>query len=713
MTPLEAQLRRLARALDEAALEALASKGLLRRARKDLERGPAVRVFGEAKETLFIHAAGSVVNLPGAGPAQATCSCGAADICQHILLAVLHLQQPGPGEPAAIPAGPIPADEAAEAERQLVELPREQLEQWAGPEAFRAGLKIAGQGPAVIDRGGGLLVQFPALNLQCRLVAGAGLEGAIVPGRQHDPRPVVVAAVISVQCAQGIPWSLGAGTGAALAEAGGAPRSRAGVLASCRSLLAETLACGLVRASAASQQRWATLAVSALGVNLPRLALALRSLADEVALAAARDARGDPGRLLGRLAHTQALRSALENGGENLRPDLVGWHRTRYEEAGTLALTGVAAWPWRSASGYEGLAVLFWDPATRRWNSWSDARPRHQAGQFSAVARYTAPGPWEGADTPRQVSRCTFQLRHAWRSAAGRLSGSSQSRALVTGAVKMLPASLPVYTVWAELEQHLAAQVLPGLREADPLAAMVAIRPAAWGERRFDPVRQTFTWQLQDAASQRLPLELRFDDLNEPAIRHLEKMAAPAPGQEVLVGRVARGREGLEIHPFSLWRERLGVTNLALDTNRAPPPSPANSLPHQADWEDAGEETEVPVLDTPLTRFLDEVDDLLLTLAEAGVAAVHPVRAGRLLEAGSGADRLGLGALAAVLKEAAARCFKSQSSGAERAPAALDPPPGASGAEWPDLAARAEALLRCAYVSGVFRRAQAGLPGAP
>ena len=36
MTPLESKLRRLAASLDAAALEALASKGLLRRAQKDL-----------------------------------------------------------------------------------------------------------------------------------------------------------------------------------------------------------------------------------------------------------------------------------------------------------------------------------------------------------------------------------------------------------------------------------------------------------------------------------------------------------------------------------------------------------------------------------------------------------------------------------------------------------------------------------------------------
>jgi hypothetical protein len=44
MTALESKLRQLAASLNEAALEALASKGLLRRARKDLERGGDIRI---------------------------------------------------------------------------------------------------------------------------------------------------------------------------------------------------------------------------------------------------------------------------------------------------------------------------------------------------------------------------------------------------------------------------------------------------------------------------------------------------------------------------------------------------------------------------------------------------------------------------------------------------------------------------------------------
>src|SRR5690348_9760399 len=89
MSALETKLRRLASSLDAAALEALASKGLLRRAQKDVERGIEIRLVGEAETTLRLAVGDFVVTLPETGPATATCLCPAAGICQHILAAVL------------------------------------------------------------------------------------------------------------------------------------------------------------------------------------------------------------------------------------------------------------------------------------------------------------------------------------------------------------------------------------------------------------------------------------------------------------------------------------------------------------------------------------------------------------------------------------------------------------------------------------------------
>src|SRR5256885_8562330 len=139
---------------------------------------------------------------------------------------------------------------------------------------------------------------------------------------------------------------------------------------------------GLSRISTANQQRWATLAVSALGVKLPRLALTLRGIGDEAALVLGRDARSDLTRMLSRMAQTHALCTALQNGGENPRADLVGLHRTRYDEIGHLDLIGVAAGARRTPPRYQGPPGLFLGPSPRRWELWTPSPPRHHIPPF-------------------------------------------------------------------------------------------------------------------------------------------------------------------------------------------------------------------------------------------------------------------------------------------------------------------------------------------
>ena len=53
MSALESKLRRLAASLDAAALEALANKGLLRRAQKDLERGIETAIWRRDRARRF------------------------------------------------------------------------------------------------------------------------------------------------------------------------------------------------------------------------------------------------------------------------------------------------------------------------------------------------------------------------------------------------------------------------------------------------------------------------------------------------------------------------------------------------------------------------------------------------------------------------------------------------------------------------------------
>ncbi len=78
----------------DTALEALASKGALRRAMRDLGNGKA-SIESRDETSAEIIADGQEVQMPAGGPAAATCTCPAQGVCRHKLLAVLALRDAG------------------------------------------------------------------------------------------------------------------------------------------------------------------------------------------------------------------------------------------------------------------------------------------------------------------------------------------------------------------------------------------------------------------------------------------------------------------------------------------------------------------------------------------------------------------------------------------------------------------------------------------
>ncbi len=672
MSGLESKLRRMAASLNDAALEALANKGLLRRAQKDLERNIEIVLTGEAGSTLGVNVGGFAVTISESGPASASCSCPAAGVCQHILAAVLFLQRAGP---EAIPEAPPDAGtSAASPEQELLAITPEQIEQWAGKAIFRAGLKIAAQSISRISPGLTITIHFPALNAAVHFIPGGGLEGMIASGGKSDGRELIVAAVVAFQRSLGKEWVLPEDVSLLTASAG-APRSRSEVLASCQTLLAETLTNGLSRITEANRQRWMTLAVSSLGVNLPRLALSLRGIGEEAALVVARDARSDLARLFGRMAHTHALCTALENGGENPRADLVGLHRSRYDEIGHLDLVGAAAWPWQTASGYEGLTILFWDPSAKCWNSWTESRPTHQLGDFKATLRFTQPGPWEGAESPQQLARSAFRLMNARRNQANRLSSSSKSRALVTGTATLGSQDLDTIKDWTRLEQQFKTRSAIGLKESNPLDSVFALKPTIWRDRDFDTVTQMFSWALEDSQGEIIHIEIPYDELSGPGIEFLEKVPHDSLKDALVIGRIQQSHGGLTLFPYTLHLASGKIVHLHLDQVRTAAPKKVDAHDESTEVFETEEEIEPAQLVSPtITRLLEEIDDILLAVAEAGMGALNPLRLEKTKQIAIRTDRLGLAGLSASLHNF------------------INHP-------------KTDSLLRCAYVSLTHRRA--------
>ncbi|MBL8471809.1 MAG: SWIM zinc finger family protein [Rhodocyclaceae bacterium] len=605
---LYAQLARF----DDEAFVALANRGLLRRAQKDLER-LAVTVVEQGAAAITLAVGAEQVRFDAGGPAKAHCTCSSGGVCQHILTAALSLQRtalqhaaaPAPAEGAlpvagaAEPAATLPdaqngvtaaaaaasadADDAASDARSaaalatlragLLAISAAELVRYAGKAGYRwAWQFVHDQDAEQSVRIGGhnhLVIGFAAPRVNWRYMGG-GLDALIADVKLPQLEKYRVAAVLAFQRAYGqeiTPPEPGTKArsealdlgmehradlpaGAALAD------TRTRFRAAAQQLLAEAVELGLAHLSRGMHERFATLAVWAQGAEYHRLALLMRRIADHVELLLERAGAADEHRLLDEMTLAKALLAALDSAdAKGLAPvALTGRARTRYEQSGALELLGLGASAWRSASGYLGLTMLFWCPAEQSFMSCTDARPETLA-DFDPLARYKAYGPWTGLGAPQLATGRRVQLTGAKLNAAGRLSAAAGTSAnvLAAGEQDWQADKLPLCRSWAAAARGRSQARRSLLAEPRPLQEWSFLQPARFEAARFDAAGQTLRWPLVDTEGQYLYAELAYSDYSRHAIERIEALPAGDNTRGlIVVAQLAAAREAPVAQPLSL-----------------------------------------------------------------------------------------------------------------------------------------------------------------
>jgi len=641
---------------DDASWEALANKGLLRRARKDLEKGLTIEIEETTHDSLIIKVPPFAVTMSAAGPASATCTCPSPGVCQHILAAGLYLQT------LNSPSSKAKTGPTADSIRQEIALiTPETLKSWAGAVDYRAGLTLLEKNslPTIVEYGETVVIRLMPSTIEVRFVPGAGLAGMILPKRQGKRAGVAALLALRRTLGQEIPSAVAQ---PALVDLSGTPRTKKEILESSCAVLEEAVAIGLSHVSPAVGNRLVTLAVSAQAAGLPRVSLALKTVSDEIDSILQRLARADEARLLFLISRVYALMESIRSGGEDPGSALAGINRAQYVDVPEIELSGIGAYTWLTGSGYKGLTVLFWCNQTNEFLSWSDARPDEL--QFDPRQRFFTEGPWQGAQSPQQVACSSLQLRNGRRTANGRISGSTKTSALVLSptSTEKLEFGEKLFTTWEALRRYLRSTAPLGLREPNPLDLIAVIEPQAFGARAFDPINQTFSWEVYDEIGQFITLTLPFSHWSKEAILVLEQLSPPSDKRWRFVVKLAAQNEAV-VEPISILRdesESTPVFQLSFDT-LSQPASTSNSHVIVSDLElvesAAESEAESDVeSDEPLRpanfrlyRVIDEINKRLEALAETGLQRDLAPQQQWFAQSRTETNQLGLTALAVTL----------------------------------------------------------------
>jgi hypothetical protein len=684
-----AALRRLLASFDEAGLIALANKGLVRRAQKDLEAGGLQ--LEETDAAMLVRGPGWVVTMPPEGPTRATDNTRATGTTRQILTATLYLRdswrpEEGVSEGGQLPEAPCqPGGDAARddveaLERALLRLTLEDLQKWAGKTIFREALVPIKAGlETEIERHAGLTIRLVRQEIEARLLpghlsksAGTLLDAVLTTAPRANHKRWVVTAVLALQQARGKAIDVPDETNAA--EASSAAHDRPQVLSSARGLLELMVATGLAHPSARLVERLCTLAISATSVHLPRLARLLRALADDVGLVLGRDAAADTGRLLERLCLAHALVQALTAAGPKASRLLVGQNRSQYDSVGDLQLVGVGAYPWQTASGYEGLTVLFWDVAGKRFLTWTTSRPVAAPGRFSVEDSYRHESVWPGGGTPERLSRSCFTLKQARVNGLGRLSITQQTSVAELGPTDLALLDIPgrTFASWRELHRHAVTTFPIGLAEHPPLDRVVVLQPQTWGERIFDELEQQFCWRLADDEGNMIQLTLPWAGVNEAAIEFLEALQPARDRLVFVVTRIVFRGKGLGFEPLSLLSAGTPNGHQVLNPgfDRGLIVSRHSTLLERlrkkfgrdristvlgSDDEEAATDVQSTMEGMPpgFQKRLSELEVMLLRVAEAGVGSLNELTRARFGQVAAALDRAGLAELARAVAELA------------------------------------------------------------
>lgn len=639
MSGLLAQLQEQLARFDDECFAALANRGLLRRAQKDLER-LAVEIAQQSDTEVVVTVGEQRIRFDARGPAQASCDCPATGVCQHILAAAIGLKQRA-GE-ASAPAA-APAEDPLELLRaSLLAIPTAELVMHAGKAGYRwawqylhdlgdrEALQVTGDKHLV------LALQRPRLTLR---YMGGGMANLIADVELPQLEKYRVAAVLALRRALGQDLAppepaaaprtqaldLGADHQLVGSSAAALEDSRQRMRASARRLFGESIELGLAHLSSGMHERYTTLAVWAQGTDYPRLALQLRRIADHIELLLDRAGGADEHRLLDEITLANALVDALEAAAaKGLAPtELLGRARTRYDETGAMEVLGLGARPWRSASGYVGLTMLFWSPRDGFMSS-TDARPEALRG-FDPIARYTAPGPWSGLGSPQRATGQRLSLIGAHLNEAMRLSARDSTVATVlhADAAAWSTSRLQPWTRWADLIASREAQCSP-LSSPAPMQDWVFLQPSRIGPYHFDDSRQTLVWPLWDADGAALMAELRFDRFTEHAMERIEALPAGAvTGDLMVVAQFQLLGDAVVVEPLSLIRpqETAPVDALFFDANL----TSGSLIPRwRQAWSVRGAAPAPLVAAVTETTALATVRRALQQLAERGLPADSP-----------------------------------------------------------------------------------------
>lgn len=479
MTP----FRKMLSVQDQAALTALSSVGLVRRAQSALTKSNAVHILTESADQASVEVESFTVLLDTAGPAKARCDCPATGTCRHVLMAVLCLRATRSeveDAPTAVETAPTRS-----AHDQIAALSLTEIRHFAGTD-FSKAVRIANLSRNVVPEAGdaSCVLILPDAPGPVTFLADAGLRGALFKGSDTRRKRFVAAAALIV--GKHSPELIEQEFSDLDPE----------LLLQAEDAVCESLIHGLSGEPRLAQDQLFDVAVSARADSAPRLAAMLRASAAVAGRLASHDPQTHPSEFLTGLCECHALIRALRVAPAD--PRLTGQIRREYKEVAPCEVQILGVGKWHSPTGGRGLTITGWNG--QRFLSTGPARAGGMDPAFSPEAAYRSV--WWTAITPSRMTGQTFHLPSPRMSEDGVLAGQLEHTRS-----PLVIENLPFHDDWQKMMRDVGDRSGIGLRHPERATpALVKIHQV--GKPNLNSLTQSIELDIVDRTGQTIALKM-------------------------------------------------------------------------------------------------------------------------------------------------------------------------------------------------------------
>lgn len=222
-----------------------------------------------------------------------------------------------------------------------------------------------------------------------------------------------------------------------------------------------------------------------------------------------------------------------------------GAFRAEYLPVGDLSLLGITMEHFDDAAGYEGETVYFLEADTKKWYTYTVARPVFYDTKRKWGKPQKAGAPWGLNCSLERLIHLQIHLKDARSDGRMRLSSSKETRGDILGAMEPWHEALSHW--YYEDFGKLFSEQIPS-----QVTNLVFLQPAFCDKAVFSRTEQTLSMALYDKRKREVILELSYSKEDAGSIRYLEKIREDAP--PCFIGKIYLRDGRIRMEPVDIWK---------------------------------------------------------------------------------------------------------------------------------------------------------------